>query len=657
MENLIEIVDSLELVPTTEIKYGHWPFPSFNPVQSALAPYIEQDLNGLVAAATSCGKTVISEMFASYVIRKLKKKFIFLCPLRALANEKYNDWTNPSHHFSDLNIGIYTGDYSEKEGYENNDIIIMTSEMLNHKVRLAKKGSFLEDVKIIVVDESHMLTVEDRGPHLECALLTFSKINPESRLILLSGTLPNVHEVAEWLNKLNNKKTFIIKSDYRPCQLKIHSLSYSQDCPVNISISDECIRLVQRYHSDKFLIFVHSKAVGNFIISALENKNIQAEFHNANLNKEQRESIENKFKNDKNFRIIVATSTLAQGLNLPARRVIVAGVHRGPQIVPSYDILQMCGRAGRPAFDPQGDAYVLFPEYDQMQLAKVCLAPCEVRSKMLETSDMGDYATLAFHLMAEIYDGRVTSLQEAKLWLERSLAIHQNMKASTVLLEETLDKLVRLGILRKSEKDKKYTITNLGKVSVMYYVSPFTVASWSKNFTQLFQNDKIHDIQVCLALTDTSDNLIGAMSKEDKMLMKTFIENVGKLSIKNYSDNVIKHAFMYYRLLFGNIEQKYYSQSKTLQNDFPRTTAILQAIDSWSKKWNKSDFLRTFAKRIQHGCPAKLLDLIDIKGVGRVKAEKLYDAGFKSKSDIKNNITAASKVAGINQDSLQKNIG
>ena len=653
MENLIEVTDVQDLVPTSKLAYGSWSFPEFNPVQSALFPLVEADLNGLVAAATSCGKTVISEMFASYVIRNLKKKFVFLCPLRALANEKYNDWTSPNHHFSDLNIGIYTGDYSEKEGFEKNDIIIMTSEMLNHKVRLAKKGSWINDCGLLVTDESHMLTVDGRGPHLESALMNFSKINSECKLILLSGTLPNVHEVAGWLQKLNNKKTFIIKSSYRPCQLKIHNMTYSQDSPANISISDECIRLVQRYAGDKFLIFVHTKAVGNFIVESLANKNIKSEFHNANLNKNEREKIENAFKNDKDLRVIVATSTLAQGLNLPARRVIIAGVYRGTELVPSYDILQMCGRAGRPAFDPQGDAYVLFPEYDQMQLAKVCLTPCEVRSQMLVTSDMGDYATLAFHLLAEIYDGRVQNLEQARIWLDRSLAIHQKMRVRITLLEETLDKLVKIGILKKADKTNNYFVTALGKVSVMYYVSPFTVSAWSRNFSQLFQKGSVHDIEACLALADTTDNIIGAISKEDKLLMGSFIQNVGKLTTKNYPDQVIKQAFMYYRLLFGKVEQKYYSMSKTLQNDFPRTTAILQAIDSWSKKWGQADFFKTFAKRIQHGVSAKLLDLIDIKGVGKVKAEKLYDAGFKTKADIKANPDQAAKVAGINVDALK----
>lgn len=655
MDNLIEIHDSKELVPTKNFPWAKWKFEFFNPVQSSLVPFASQDCNGLVAAATSAGKTVVSEIFGSYSIRELRKKFVFLCPLRALANEKYNDWTSKDHHFSDLNIGIYTGDYTDKDGFDDNDVIIMTSEMLNHKVRLAKKDGFLKKIHTLVVDESHMLGMEGRGPHLECALMNFTKINPECRIILLSGTLPNVNQVANWMQAtLNKKNTFIIKSSYRPCVLKTHIVTYDQNMPAQIAISDECTRLVNRHMLDKFIIFVHSKVQGNFIIDNLASKGIDSAFHNANLDKKQRELIEEKFKNDKNFRVIVATSTLAQGLNLPARRVIVAGVHRGSDLVPSYEILQMCGRAGRPAFDTEGDAYVIFPENNLGHLQKVCLTAQPVISKMLDVSDFGDYATLAFHLVAEIYDKRVRDISDAKSWLQRSLAVYQNIKVRVLILEETLDKLCKIGILVRDE-NHKFSVTSLGKVSVMFYVNPFSVAAWAKNFSTIFTKTTVTDVEVCLALANVSDNLVGGLSKDDKVIMHKFMEKVSTLTGKQYPDNILKYAFIYHGLMYGSINSKYLSISKTLQQDFPRLIATLQAIDGWSKKWNQSNFFRTLQKRVQYGVPAKLVDLIDIKGIGKIRAEKLYDAGFRTKEDIKKDSQAAAKIAGVNADSL-KNI-
>lgn len=648
MSHLLELNDAHELLPTVNYPYGKWNFEFFNPVQSALVPYADQDCNGLVAASTSAGKTVVSEIFGSYSIRFSKKKFVFLCPLRALANEKYNDWTSSNHHFSDLNIGIYTGDYSDKEGYDQNNVIIMTSEMLNHKVRLAKKDSWINEIGTLVVDESHLLGMEGRGPHLECALMNFSKINPDCRIILLSGTLPNVSEVASWMReKLNKKNTFILKSKYRPCELKTHSLNYDSNLPSQIAISNECCDLINKYFNDKFIIFVHSKAQGNFIMQSLSSIGIESAFHNANLDKTQRDKIESRFKNDKNLRIIVATSTLAQGLNLPARRVIVAGVHRGTDIVPSYEILQMCGRAGRPAFDKQGDAYVIFPENNFQHLQKICLTAAPVRSQLLEVGNFGEYSNLAFHLVAEIHDGRVNTHDQAKIWLNRSLALHQNLKIRDSILTETFQKLSKSGIINFDENSKMYQVTSLGKISVVFYVNPFSVAAWAKNFSTIFTKSKVTDVEVCLALANIGDNLVGSLSKEDKLIMNNFLEKVSKITTSAYPENILKYAYIYYGLLHGSTNPKYTAMAKTLQQDFPRLSATLQAIDGWSKKWNQNDFFRTLQKRIHYGVPTKLLDLIDIKGIGKIRAEKLYDAGFRNKHEIYKNINGAAKVAGV----------
>jgi helicase len=653
---ITQLTDATDLIKTSEFKWASWPFESFNTVQSALIPYADQDFNGLVAASTSAGKTVVSEIFASYSLREKKKKFVFLCPLRALANEKYNDWISKDHHFGDLRVGIYTGDYSQKDGFEKNDIIIMTSEMLNHKVRLSNKLDWVNDVGTLCVDESHMLGMEGRGPHLETALMNFTRINPEARIILLSGTLPNVHEVAGWLQSLNGKKTFIIKSEYRPCKLKVHTVPIDTSINQQIGMADEVCYLVQRNHVDKFIVFVHTKNHGNFIGNALSARGIETKFHNANLDKDERQVIEDRFKNDKTLRVIIATSTLAQGLNLPARRVIIAGAYRGTDLVPSYEILQMCGRAGRPQFDTQGDAYLLVPENDSARLSKICLTPEQIRSQMLEISEGGDYVTLLFHLLAEIFDSRVKTLEQAIQWLDRSLSHYQGIRLRAVLLKETFDKLAKSGILYFDAKTDEYSLTNMGRVSVLFYMNPFNISNWARNFGQLFAKGTPNDVEFCMALANIGENIVGSLSKEDRTIMDSFIKNVPISTGKTYPENILKIGFIYYRLLYGRMEPKYASLAKQMQNDFPRVVAALEAVDSMSKKWNKTEYFRIMGKRMRHGVPAKLVDLVEIKGIGKIRAEKLYDKGFKNVKDIKANLEGAAKVAGVSVETLKGNV-
>lgn len=658
MENnkIFSLTDATELVAANKFKHGKFNFEFFNPVQSALVDVCEQDCNGLIAAATSCGKTVMSEMFASYTLRVLKKKFIFLCPLRALALEKYNDWTNPAHHFSDLDIGIYTGDFKEKDGFEKHDIIIMTSEMLNHKIRQAEGESFIDQVGLCVSDEAHMLGVDGRGPHLESALMHFVRLNRTARLILLSGTLPNVDQITEWLASLNGKKTFIIKSNYRPCQLKTHCLTYDETLGARDGIGEECCRLVSKFSADKFIIFVHVKALGNYLINKLESRGIEAEFHNADLDSKNRQEIENKFKNDKNLRVILATSTLAQGLNLPARRVIIAGVHRGTSLVPSYDILQMCGRAGRPQYDPQGDAYIIFPPANLRENIALCTKAANVESKLVDKSVTDEYQTFIFHLLPEIYCGRIKNVKDIPNWYSKSLAAFQNKKYSMQSLLETLTKLSKLSCIKFDEKTGNLEIASLGKISVVFYVNPFVVAAYSRNFTALFSKKEFNDIHICLALANHQENLIGSISSDDQANMRLFIEKMQKTTTVSYPDAVVKNAYIHYRALHGQFDPKYASIMKGIQNDFSRTVAVLQAIDQWSRKWKQNEFFRTLEKRMKYGVPAKLVNLVEIKNIGKIRAEKLYTAGFKTKGDILADLNKAAKIAGVNPETLKEQI-
>ena len=662
MQTAIELQETKELVPTDKFSWAKWNFANFNPVQSTIFDIINQDCNCLIAASTSAGKTVIAEMFGAYEIRNQKKKFLFLVPLRALANEKYYDWTSSDHHFGNLKIGIFTGDYkkdNKNNSIENYDVIIMTSEMLNHKLRAsAQSVELFKKIGVVVVDESHLLTVEGRGDHLEAALMNLSNISPDTRLVLLSATLPNVEQVANWMEKsLNGKKTYIIRSKYRPCVLKIHTVTYDDTSSTRASVYemiDTACDIVLRHSADKFLIFVHAKKIGQMFLDELKRRNVNAEFHNANLEKDQRANLENKFKNDKSFRVLVATSTLAWGVNLPARRVVVAGVTRGPELVPSYDVLQMVGRAGRPAFDPQGDAYVLFPDSKRLDLEKIVLTPCDIQSKMTTTNVLGLYSSMAFHLVYEIYSENVKSIKEANNWYDRTFACFQNVKINISILEKTLERLVQIGIIFK-DKDETLSIGSLGKISSLFYVDPFDVANWSSNFTKLFSQERLPDIDVCLSLANTSSNLVGNLSKEDKNDMQKFLEAIA-IKQKKYPENVTKIAYLYYKILNGRYEARHISLYQNLKNDIPRIIEVLKGIDSIAKGWKQKDFFTVLAKRMQHGVPAKLVDLIEIKGIGKVKAEKLYNKGYASKTAILKNIDEASKICGIKPENLKKSI-
>ena len=111
MPPIVKAEDQNVCVATSQYPYAKWKFETFNPVQSRIMDFYNKEVNGLVAASTSAGKTVVAEMFLADEVRRRGGKGMFLAPLRALAREKVTDWKDTNHHFSDLNISICTGDY------------------------------------------------------------------------------------------------------------------------------------------------------------------------------------------------------------------------------------------------------------------------------------------------------------------------------------------------------------------------------------------------------------------------------------------------------------------------------------------------------------------------------------------------------------------
>jgi replicative superfamily II helicase len=330
-----KVDDQNDLISTSIYPYAHWKFEKFNPVQSRIMDFYNQDANCIIAAATSSGKTVIAEQFMADEIRRKGGKAMFLCPLRALAREKMNDWTNKNHHFSDLKISICTGDYRltkerTKELAEAN-IIIMTSEMLNHRSRNFKseKNNFLLDVQTLVVDEFHLLTVPGRGDHLETGMMKFTEINKTARIVLLSATMPNVDQIADWVSySLTKKRTVLLNSKYRPVPLTVHYESYDDESHRYDALEEEKINkaldIVEWYKNDKFLIFTHTKRTGEKMKIALKEVGINAEFHNADLEGDKRAEVEDRFRNDPSLRIMIATSTVAWGCYAKETPVLMA---------------------------------------------------------------------------------------------------------------------------------------------------------------------------------------------------------------------------------------------------------------------------------------------------------------------------------------------
>lgn len=660
---LIRLSDQLNLVSTSDFPHGKYPFEKFNQVQSRVFEICDKNCNCVIAAPTSVGKTICAELFMSHEVRIRKGKAIYLAPLRALAKEKIDDWTSPDSIFGDLKIAICTGDYrlTESRMRELNeaDIIVMTSEMLNSRCRNmdSEKNDFLKDCGTIVVDESHLLTVPGRGDHLEVGLMKFSEVARDPRIVFLSATMPNVDQIADWVGcSLVKKDTYLVKSEYRPCPLDIHYETY--EVSESYELTEEykvakAVDIVRNYPDDKFLVFVHSKSTGERVNKALQDAKVECEFHNADLVKDKRHEVEKKFKYGK-LRVIIATSTLAWGVNLPSRRVVITGVHRGMNEVETYDIFQMAGRAGRPGYDPRGDVYILLPDNNAEHHEDRLSSPKDIESQLLSYSGKAEdphYKTLAFHLVSEIHHGQISTLKDIHHWYGKSLAYFQYNDLEDSIVDKTMDLLMRVGAVK--EVDGKYEVTSVGKVSSMMYYSPFDVADLRRNFKFLFGNGlHSNDMAVALALGNVDSIRMGFVTRAEKDEMEDFASKVQNAFGGGYLESSIKGAYAYYCLLNGYTLGPFNAMARGLQMDFERLASVLNMLDSMAAKWNKRDFFNNLSLRIAYGVRPELIDLCKVPNVGKVRAERLYAAGIRKPADMLKNPQVVKKILNMKDEKV-----
>lgn len=662
MPQVIKVSDTNNLVPTSNYPYAKWPFEHFNPVQSKLIEIFEGNSNVAIAAATSSGKTICSEIYLAYGIRKLGGKGIYVGPLKALAKEKEMDWTDPNHHFSDLKTFIATGDFrftaKRLQEMEDSSLIVMTPEMLASRCRNHKsdKSKFLYDVNTVVFDESHLLTVPSRGDHIEVALMKLTEINPNVRIVLLSATMPNVDEICGWISQITGRDTFFLESDYRPCPLNIHYESYFDgdrmyDDRETAKIGVACA-IAEYYNEDKFLIFAHTKKTGQLLIDSLARYNIKSEFHNADLNLKERMKLEERFKNDKDFRVLVATSTLAWGLNLPARRVIVLGVHRGLTEVENYDIQQMIGRAGRPKYDPRGDAYILIPESNKNEWIKKLKRKSPIRSTILDfvgRAESPHYKTLAFHVVAEIHQGNIKTKEAFKEWFSNSLANYQDHGFNDQIVETTLKSLEECHAISKNYNGE-YECTAIGKVASMFYYSPFDVSDLRKNFKKLFEQKKQdNDFAVSLALGNIDSYRFSIINRQEKEAATSYRMQIERMyGTASVTDPIYKIGCTYLNMLQGKRDVPVLQATTgTLMVDLDRTLQVLNALDSMSGKWDQQAWFKILALRLRYGVTADLVELCQIPNIGSVRAKKLKAKRIKNLDEfIQHDADTLSKIMG-----------
>lgn len=641
----------IKLIPTASIA-PVFPFPMFNPVQSEAFKHLQSSCNLMVCALTSSGKTEILAVYAANAIRS-GLKALYLSPMRALSAEKYDLWSDENYLFGGYTVTLHTGDWeltpSRRVLIGKSDLLLFTSEILDSQSRYAashpEQGFYFQDVGVILCDEAHLLGVEGRGGKLEAALVRLMHQAPNARIVMTSATLKNAAEVGAWLTHISGRETKVIESGFRPTKLGIHfrsypsNFNYQKDQDARISTA---LDVAQEFPEDQILMFCHTKRDLRGLVETASQRNLQISTHHADLSKDKRNAVEASFRSGVT-RLLGATSTLAIGVNLPARRVVILGTKRGPNTVTPTELQQECGRAGRTGIDTRGDAYLITPS-DMMESTRQGLLHSQT-----VTSELGKAETLAFHILFEIQAGS-TKKSQLLSWYAKTLWAYQLKDPNK--LETTLEKVLRdlINIDCITEwRPGEYRISELGRISSVFYFSPYDCYDWRSNFTSLWERECWDDDwSLAWAIGDArsygSDYIPKSLSNVSYPTSKHYIRN-GSLpmiaaiyeGIRGRSKDVVSLGLVNWWMQITSDSGRIAKVLSVIQQTFLPQVLVPQY---------------ELSIRLKKGVPRNLVPLARIPGIGPEFARRLYDYGVTTVEHVALPVPAVSTLLGARADKI-----
>lgn len=466
--------DAATHLPTTWLPY--LPFPTLNPAQTQTAPHItDSDGSVIVTAPTGAGKTVVGMMAVLKAILDKGKKAAWLVPQRSLTAEldrELDAWRGQG-----LKVVALSGEAAtDTQKTKDADLWVATTEKFEALCRSSSMQETVAEIDTIVVDEIHLLGDPSRGAVLETLLARVGAEKLPVRIVGLSATAANAPAVADWLDAQ------LVPISWRPTRQTQQMLMIPQDTK-NADARHRnavCASIVADVSLDggSTIIFCGTKAKVRSTALAIarargadvngvdpaDNAAVHTATQQARVGLHYSDW-PHKRKSEKDFRehqadVLVATSTLAAGVNLPARAVIVRDTTIGPNWMEVSMVQQMFGRAGRAGKEAEGWSFLIADPYEIGHWRKKLAEGYSIRSGL--TSNLAD------HLLGEVVQGNITTVKEAEQWWEHTFAHHEGESGSVELTKarETLDQFGFIDLDTEQDPvDPQITTTRLGQIT------------------------------------------------------------------------------------------------------------------------------------------------------------------------------------------------
>ncbi len=656
-----------------------------NPIQKqALMKGVLNGRNVIVSSPTASGKTLIGELG---LVKTVYRGFmgVYLVPLRALASEKYEEFQTLSE--INIRVGISTGDYESPAEYLGRyNLIIATYERFDSLLRL--KPRWLDRVRCVVIDELHTINDPERGPIIEMIVARLLKRNVQ--VIGLSATIGNPHVLAKWMN------AELVDIPWRP--VKLVEGFYDKRNGVIVFQDDGRVRIEKLIHKIgspalsialqsvlndiQVLVFVHNRrraeeyaeqiidhlglykhlvdrSMVDELLSELRESPSRIEreklsrlivhgvaYHHAGLSSVARRVIEKGFR-ERVIRVVFATPTLAAGVNLPARRVLVSIKRYDPvssrfRNIPVFEYKQMAGRAGRPKYDPVGEAII----YD----ARNSREAWSYISGSLEpiTSKLGSERSLRIHVLSLIASNDANTLEEIMGVFEKTLyyTVASDLRFLSKTVEEVIKQLIEWDMV--VERKGIYTASTLGRVTSITYLDPLTVYRYLRVVVE-----KPKELYLLHSIAYTPDylrsrpyistRLVDEYGDEAYILAEEGV--IPKPPHDPYEHQLWLESYVQARMLHDWINEvdedtiirRYgvgpgdiYSARDTAS----WIAAALSRIEEVVGNRDRAELLNKLSIRIEHGIREDALELVKLEGIGRVRARTLISHGIRSLEDL-----------------------
>lgn len=662
----------------------------------------------LVSAPTASGKTLTAILAAINYLSKNDGKVIYLSPLRALAAEKFLEFKKLEkvNLGKKIRVGISTGDFENIEkNLEENNILILTNEKMDSIIRHGVE--WIDDIGLVIADEIHLIGDESRGPTLEMILTRLKLLITKPQIIGLSATVTNSIEIAKWLDctlvkndwrpvplsegvydggkvTMSDGKKFEVEPSIRgiPIDLGVQSVkdggqslifaeTRARSKSLAIKASDVISQFLEKNESDK-LELISKKILSNNehtelvkTLALLIKKGVA--FHHAGLNQNCRQTIETEFRKG-TIKLLSSTPTLAAGVNLPARRVVISNINRynakvgGNRPISILEYKQLCGRAGRPQFDNYGESIIIGNgNSDELMQHYVYGEPESIISKIT------DDKSLRTHLLSVIVTNPGIKKEDILNFFLQTLGGHQSRKAT---IKFTIDISLRflLNAFLIIKKGERYAATDFGKKTSMLYIDPLT-ATYFRDAIEGVSKERTHTFGF-LHLISNCEEFFPKFSLriKDFETASLMIENNSSELLSPISEYDCSRSLLALQSWITESTELSLSDSLGIESgDMHRMletadwlSYCLREISKHVERADLLDELDNLRKRIAYGIRKELLDLVKVKGIGRIRARVLYKHGIKTLDDLTkiplNKLAEIDKIGPIIADNIKSEL-